>query len=80
MNWLVLLILSSVLMVNQKVKDTMQETSIDKCPKVVFYVHTQFFLSSLIKREQLYKINRIETDVKGMFYKVEYNLFQYKTV
>ena len=65
MNLLVLLILSSVLMVNQK--DTMQETSIDKCPKVVFYVHTPFFLSSLKNCEHLYQLNRVETDLKSMF-------------
>ena len=78
MNLLILLILSSVLMVSQK--DTMQETSIDKCPKVVFYVHSPFFLSSLKNCDHLYQLNRVETDLKSMFYKIDYNLFQYKTV
>ena len=65
-------------MVSQK--DTMQETSIDKCPKVVFYVHSPFFLSSLKNCDHLYQLNRVETDLKSMFYKIEYNLFQYTTV
>ena len=65
-------------MVSQK--DTMQETSIDKCPKVVFYVHSPFFLSSLKNCDHLYQLNRVETDLKSMFYKIDYNLFQYKTV